>query len=369
MRDKGAVFFLVGLLAIVGFLLYRIAQPFLGPVMTATVLAVALAPMHRSIRKWVKGRTLAAILSTVIGLVLTLVPLGLIGYKVAGEVNSLYQGLKEQSNVEGGWGPFFTQAIERPLEAVSGVFPISKEGLRKEIVNRVGDVSNWIVGKSGAALGSVGTTIFAILITFLALFFFLKDGDDLLDGIAHYMPLKTEHVQRLFGAVGETIIANVHGVLAVAVVQGTLLTLGLWVAGVPSPLVWGLVAAFCSMIPILGTGVVWVPATLTLFFQGNLWHAIGLLLYSAFIVGNSDNVIRVIVIGSRVKQHPLLIFFSILGGLRSFGLLGILLGPVVVSIAVAVFRSLQEELDARAGEEKPAHGETPPAPPPGAQPA
>ncbi len=363
MKTKGALYFLLGLLAGSGVLFYQILQPFIDPLITAAVLAVALLPLHRMLTRFFHGRTLAAAVSTLMGVALIVIPLGFLAYSLSGEVSGLYKTMKVKSAEEGGWGPFFTRIIEPPLDAVSGRLPVSKENLRTEIVQRVGEVSGWMVSKTSSALGGFTATTINMGLAVVILFFFLRDGEALIRHVTGLLPLTLQQSDRLVLAVAQTIVANVHGVLAVAVVQGTLLFLGFWMFGVASPLLWAMMGAFLSMIPLIGAAAVWVPVCLTLLFSGDTGKAVGLTLWSMIIVANSDNIVRPLVVGSRVRQHPMLVFFAMIGGIRAFGILGLLLGPIVLAITMATIDLLREELGLKAGGDPAATVGSPPAVP------
>lgn len=351
MKAKGALYFLLCLLAASGILFYQILEPFIDPLVTAAVLAVALLPLHRALTRFLRGRTVSAAVSTLLGIALIVIPLGFLAYSLSGEVSGLYKDMKLKSAEEGGWGPFFTQIIEPPLDAVSGVVPISKENLRKEIVQRVGEVSGWMVAKTSSALGGFTASTINIALAVVILFFFLRDGEALIRHVTGLLPLTLQQSDRLVLAVAQTIVANVHGVIAVASVQGTLLFLGFWMFGVDSPLLWAMMGAFLSMIPIVGAAAVWVPVCLTLLFSGEMGKGAGLAAWCVIIVANSDNIVRPLVVGSRVRQHPMLVFFAMIGGIRAFGILGLLLGPIVLAITMATIDLLREELGLKAVED------------------
>jgi predicted PurR-regulated permease PerM len=122
------------------------------------------------------------------------------------------------------------------------------------------------------------------------------------------------------------------------------MTIGFWFSSLPSPVTWGLVTFLCSMIPIVGVALIWIPAAITLFAKGAIWKGIIFVLWSVLVVGLSDNIIRPWLVVGRVKQHPLLVLFSILGGTQAFGLPGLILGPVVVAITIALIKAIRVEL-------------------------
>jgi len=156
----------------------------------------------------------------------------------------------------------------------------------------------------------------------------------------------------LLTGIRDSVVANLYGILAVGLAQGLLTGAAFAVLGVPSPLLLGLTTAVCSLVPIVGTMLVWLPAAIYLMAIGHLWKGIILMLWSSVVVGTIDNIIRPLVIGSKVELHPLLLLFALLGGLQVFGFIGIFIGPVVLSVISALTDMLREELSA------------PPSPPP-----
>jgi len=344
MKPKGGLYFLLGLLAASGVLFYQILEPFINPLITAVVLAVALLPLHRFLTRFLKGRTVAAIVSTLLGVALIVIPLGFLAFSLSSEVSGLYRHMKGKSVEEGGWGPLFTKIIEPPLDAVSGRLPISKENLRKEIVDRVGQVSGWMVSRTSALVGGFTATTLNMGLAILILFFFLRDGEALIRHVTGLLPLTLKQSDRLVLAVSQTIVANVHGVMAVAGVQGILLFAGFWIFGVQSPLLWAMMGAFLSMIPFVGAAAVWVPVTLTLLFASHVGKGIGLAIWCMVVVANADNIVRPLVVGSRARQHPMLVFFAMIGGMRAFGILGLLLGPIILAVTMATIDLIREEL-------------------------
>ena len=161
---------------------------------------------------------------------------------------------------------------------------------------------------------------------------------------------------------GEIVSASVYGVVVIAVVQGTLGGLMFWVLGLPSPLVWGVVMIVLSTIPMLGTFLVWVPAAIFLAVTGHLVKALVLTFWGAVVIGMADNLLRPRLVGDRAQMHELLIFFSVLGGLQVFGVLGILLGPVVVAIGLSLLEAFRAAdtgiVPATAASTVPASGDT-----------
>jgi predicted PurR-regulated permease PerM len=147
----------------------------------------------------------------------------------------------------------------------------------------------------------------------------------------------------LIATISASIEANIYGVLAVSLAQGTLGAIGYAIAGLPSVIIWSVATALFSMIPLAGAASVWVTATIYLLVAGSWGKAIFMAAWGAGVISTADNVVRPLVLSGRVEIHTLLIFFSLLGGVRAFGLVGLFVGPIIVSVAIALLRILEEE--------------------------
>jgi predicted PurR-regulated permease PerM len=139
-------------------------------------------------------------------------------------------------------------------------------------------------------------------------------------------------MERMFRKVGDTVYATVCGTLAVSAVQGLLGGLMFWILGLPAPLLWGVIMALLAIVPVLGPFVIWIPAALYLVIQGSMWKALILVVWGVLVVGTSDNLLRPVFVGQRLKIHTLSVFVSVVGGVIAFGASGIVLGPVILAI-------------------------------------
>jgi predicted PurR-regulated permease PerM len=151
-------------------------------------------------------------------------------------------------------------------------------------------------------------------------------------------------VSRLYRNIADTIVANVYGILSVGLAQGILTGIAMRIVGMPSSLLLGLGAGFASIIPVVGSSLVWVPVGLYLLVSGLIWQGVFILIWGVVVISSADNIIRPWVVGGRVELHPMVLLFFILGGVEAFGFIGLFLGPVVASVLAALFAILREEL-------------------------
>jgi predicted PurR-regulated permease PerM len=181
-----------------------------------------------------------------------------------------------------------------------------------------------------------------IVVVFFTLFFLFRDGGWIQRRIAVVLPLTHKQSTRLVSRISETIVASVYGGIAVGLAQGLLTGVAFWALGLSSPVLWSLVAALASLIPVVGTGLVWAPAAAVLALGGHWIKALILLGWGVAVIAQIDAVVRPYIVSGRAKMHNLLIFFALLGGVKAFGFMGIFIGPVIVSVTIVLLDMLRE---------------------------
>ncbi|HEX6189643.1 MAG TPA: AI-2E family transporter, partial [Pyrinomonadaceae bacterium] len=209
------------------------------------------------------------------------------------------------------------------------------------LVDQLKGMGSAIVGQSigvlGGAIGIIVKTFFVIF----TMYYLFRDGDLIVKALPEFLPLKKEQSKQIFERTGQVISASIYGVVFIAMLQGVLGGLAFWVLGLPSPVLWGVVMAFVCMIPVAGSFLVWLPASIYLALTGHWTRATLLTIWGILIISTIDNFIRPKLIGGRTRLHELFVFFAVLGGLRVFGVLGIVLGPVVLAITLALLDTLR----------------------------
>jgi predicted PurR-regulated permease PerM len=232
--------------------------------------------------------------------------------------------------------------------------------LQAALTSRLQQVANVALGRIGGLFGNATSTLLEATITFLTLYSFFRGAKQLRELAMYWIPLPSRRVAELLDVAAEAIRANVYGTLVMALVQGTLVGIGWVIAGLPSPWLWGVVATICSLVPVVGTSLVWVPGAVVLLIGGAWIRAVILALWCLLIVvGVGDNFIRPLILRGRMPMNTLLIVLSILGGVEYFGLAGVIAGPVVFSITAALFKILREMLEEHGAAEKASEGPAP----------
>ncbi len=327
----------LALLAAVAFAVYLcwlMVRPFLDVLAWAAVLAILFHPVHRRLVERTRRPSVSAAISCLLVILVILVPLSFITLAVGREftgaaknLQGLASSLLDPNNATVGrvlgWAERYVdtghlrdpETIKQYLEGMSGA------------------IAQRTVRLAGGALGAV-VEIFFILFTMYYLF---RDGAGIVRGLPSVLPLETAQSEEILGRTKEVIGASVYGVLVIAAIQGALGGLAFFMLGLPSPIVWGVAMAFFSLIPMAGSFIVWVPAAIYLAATGQWWKAGFLVFWGAVVIGMVDNFLRPKLVGEKTKLHELFIFFSVLGGLQVFGVLGLVLGPVVLAITLALF--------------------------------
>jgi predicted PurR-regulated permease PerM len=330
--------------------LFLILRPFLVPILWSMLLAFLLFPAQRALGHRLGDRyALTAILLTLLTTILLIAPLPLLGLAFASQAKDLFgriQKLVADSGISGPGDVMDIPIVSRAIRWASSVAPVDAEQIHGWLVSGLQSLLQGLVALSGAfVVGALGALVGLGIMLFL-LFFFLRDGDQMLASAVRLIPLTPERREQLVGHVAAVTRAVVFGSLLTALVQGVLVAIGFALVGLPSPVVFGALAAVASLIPLIGTALVWVPAVGVLFLQGRWGAALFLVAWSVAVVSSADNVVRPLFISGRAQISTLPVFLGLMGGISAFGPIGLVVGPVVVALTLALLRFAEE---ARAG--------------------
>jgi predicted PurR-regulated permease PerM len=341
---RARLLILLASLIVAGYLCFRIVQPYLDVLAWATVLVVLFYPMHRWLLMRLDRPNLCALLSLTVVIVSIILPTILIAGAVVQELRTVKVGLPasladwlDPSNATiGGVVSWVEQYIDLQPLREAGSWTESLQAWGGGIASR----SLTVVG------GVVGGVVKIVLIAF-TMFFFFRDGEEIRRRLYDYMPLETWRAHSVVVRTREVIQASVYGTLLLAAIQGALGGLAFWVLGLPGAILWGVVMTLLSIIPMFGAFVIWVPAAGYLALSGSWGRAIALTIWGVLVIGSADNLLRPVLVGNRTRMHELLVFFGVLGGLEAFGFIGLILGPVVIAVTLALIGIVWQEADAR----------------------
>jgi len=330
---------LIALLAGAVYLCWQILQPFLIVLLWAAVLAVVFSPVHGRITRRIGSPAAAAGISTLLVVVTILVPIMFITVAVVAEARTVAQSLASH---EGPWLDPQSRLVGPVLQWLSRYVDVtqlqSPDFIREKLEAWSGFLAAGTVGLVGGLLSAI-VQMFLVVFT---LFYLFRDGDAIGNAVADMMPLDDTQMSDVLGRTREVIAGSVYGVVMIAAIQGALGFFIFWVLGLPSALLWGVVMFFLSMIPSAGAFLVWAPAAVYLAATGAWTRAVILVVWGVLVVGSIDNVLSPRLVGKRTCLHELAIFFAVLGGIQVFGVLGVVLGPVVIAVTLALVEIVRD---------------------------
>jgi len=333
---------LIALLVVLLIALYvcwLMIQPFVNVLMWAAVLSVVFYPMHRRILDRTSKPSLAAILSTLLVVLLILLPVTFITVAVVRELSGAAASFQAS---DGSWQFTPPPRLGWLVDRLGRYMDIDRADATKFLAERLQTWGSALAASTLIVVGGVVGAVTQMLLVVFTLFYFFRDGERIRKAVTTMLPLQRVQWKEISTRTQDVIAATVYGVLAIAAIQGTLGTFIFWALGLPSPLLWGVVMFFLSMIPMAGAFLVWMPAALYLAATGAFVKAGILVVWGIFVIGSIDNVLSPRLVGRRASLHELLIFFAVLGGLQVFGVLGLILGPVVVAMTLALIEMARE---------------------------
>lgn len=342
-RNRTALVFLLGLTIAALYLCYLLIAPFLKPIIFSVVLSVLFYPAYARIQHWIRNRNVAAAISTCLVILLISSLSFFLGQALVSGLRESYQSLSGSAGSKERLTLFIVQLSDRAIAIASRYISIPASDLQNSILSQAEKAVAGLITMSAGVVGSMTSFALDALIAFFILFFLFRDGRFMLRRVAVMLPLKPDQVRRLLKCVKDTVNAIAIGTIAMAAIQGTLTGLAFWFLGITSPVAWGIVTTLCALLPIIGTAFVLLPAIGMLMFSGHWVKGLILLVWAVIVVHPVDNVLRPYLIGERVKLSTLYVFFALLGGLKTFGGLGVFIGPLVLALTVALFRFLREE--------------------------
>jgi len=328
---------LLSLVLIISVLFLVMIHHFLMPMFMAGIFSAMLSPFHSWLANKLGGRKHIASLITIIGIVfLILAPLSVLIGIVAAQAVTVGQSVT----------PFVQTFINEPSTLTEYVdrLPFYDQIMpyRDILIERAGQavavVSTFLVNSLSSATMVTIQALFGTIIMLYVMFYFFSMGTVLLDKILYYLPLRDDDERRLLKQFTSVTRATIKGTLIIGLMQGTICGLGFYFADIEGPVFWGTVMAVTSVIPAFGTAIIWVPASILLALTGNWVGVIILVVVCGLISGNLDNLIRPRLVGKDTQMHDLFILFGTLGGISMFGILGIIVGPIIAALFSTIWQ-------------------------------
>ena len=329
-----------GVLLLLIYLVFRISEPFLSALAWAAILVTFFYPMHKRLAMRLSSAR-ASVVSTLAVTVLLIAPSILLTTLFVRQAVAISRGV-QHSLVEQ-HAPVIAKGWSWLADHVPGLDPNANvfETLERGIEKQAG----FLAERIGTILKNIAAFIFDLFVMIFAMFYFFRDGEKVLRAVRSILPFDAHHQDAMIIQIRELISASVATSLVVAAIQGALGGLGFAIVGLPAPVFWGVAMAFFSLVPVVGSGLIFIPASLWLGFSGHWGRAIVLLAICAGISTIVDNVLRPLLLGGRTELSGLVIFISVLGGVNLFGMLGLVLGPILVAMAAGVLSVYQESAE------------------------
>jgi predicted PurR-regulated permease PerM len=358
--------FFVVLAALVGYGLLLVIQPFAGSMAWAIFLAFILYPVHRWLTRKLKGREgWSAGIMTALTPFALMTPLAFLGVVFANQARTLVAYLQDSNfRIDG--------SLLARLETFPVVGPLARLA-REELSVSGAEFQQWLTSSAqtvlkniasmsgGVVLSALGTLIGFFFMLFL-LFFFLRDGRDMFEKLQRLIPVPSEHREQLFNHLSSVTRGVFYGIGLTAICQGLLVGIGFAIAGLPSPVVFGVLAAILALLPAGGAAIVWIPGLLFLAASGRWGMAVFMLIWG-IIVSTSDNILRPVLVARYAPVSAFMVFVGVVGGIAAFGTIGIVVGPVFLALVAAILEYFDEKIIAPNVRKIEAQGDTVEGPP------
>jgi predicted PurR-regulated permease PerM len=328
-------YFLLLLLVTSLYAAYRILSPYLNTIIISAALALLFYPVYGRILRFTGGRrNLASLLSCSLIICLVIVPLFLVAVALVAQgvhtFNSIYDWVQGGALANLLASESFAHARENLTKYFSFI-DFSKIDIQGNLLSLSKSMGQFLISKSSDIVSNLTRLTLHFFLLVFCLFYLLKEGRAMLDKLLHLLPLRYAQEQELTQRMVKVIRLTFVGALSTALAQGIAGGIGMAMVGIPA-LFWGTVMAFASLIPIIGTAIIWIPATVYLGFSAGWGKIIFFVLWNLIIAGSIDNFLRPHLIRGGAGLSPLLIFFAVLGGIQLFGFIGILYGPIIFGL-------------------------------------
>ncbi len=301
------------------YLSFMIVKPLLIAILSSFILTFVFFPVYSKLNKKINSRNLCSLLTILVILLLIITPAVFITNALAKESLIFYNKVK---------GEDFSAIISKYIEP----------NFQEYINNIIKGSILYIIKVTSNFVLSIPNIALNFFVTIFLTYYLLKESETFLETAKKYMPFKETVKQEIFERFRKITNAIVFGTILTAIIQGILGTIGFVIFDIPSPVLWGFIMAFASLIPIAGTALVWLPAGIIQLFQQDYFSGFGILLYGALIVGTIDNIIKPRLVGRKAKVHPAVVLIGILGGIKLIGFIGFIIGPLILATAIELVK-------------------------------
>ena len=329
---------------------FLIIKPFLTALLTGIILSYIFYPVYLQISKRISNKNISSLITSIIVILIITLPLFFVLNTISKEAYTTY--LLSKQNLTSGNLLIECEPPDKTSCKISNFISktINDPKTKYYFDTAMKNVTSKITGSISNILFSIPIFILDMFIALFVMFFLFRDGKIFINKIERIMPLKDKYRKHVFKKLNNMAYAVIYGSIIIAIIQGTLGGIGFLIFGLSSPLLWGVVMIFASLIPYIGSSIIWFPAAILLIIDGyinpessTLIKGILLMLYGIFIVGTIDNILKPKIIGDKAGIHPVLVLLGVVGGLSFLGFVGIIIGPIILAMLVTFIDIYEEE--------------------------
>jgi predicted PurR-regulated permease PerM len=328
------------------FLFYKLLAPFFVPLMWATVFAILFNSVYRRTLARVKKPGLASLLVCLMILILIIGPMTFLSIALFEQAASAVQHINEMrasGEIDRVWSqaaPWWNEIVDR----LSPYVDLRMLDLRSVFEGAVNWLGGFFVDQGTWLIGNITKAVFYFLLMLFTLYYFFKEGSQIIERIRRIMPLDPARTDSMFSELRGVINATMISGVVIALIQGFLGGLIFWIVGIKSALFWGAVMALLSIIPLLGAFIIYLPAGIILMISGEPTKGLIIILFGSVVVSQVDNFLRPYMVAGGTRMHPLMLFLSMTGGIALFGLVGIIVGPLIAAAFVTILEVFEFEI-------------------------
>jgi len=348
--EKLPAYFFMICLVWVAYNLLLVVQPFLLVLIFSGIVATVTFPVYAKFELWLKGKKrLASIITCLLVIIAVVIPIILFLLILVGQAVDLYnlvnhylQNLDINALIKWGKGNFFYDLSGPYSSQVAQLVQQNMDSLKNGLADSAKFVSTFAAKQSAQILTDLSLTIFNLLLMFFTLYFLYKDGRHILKKMMIISPIPLKYEKELFVKFREISRATLFGTFLTAIAQGVVAWIGFSIAGIPSAFFWGTSVAVASLVPTVGTGLIWLPLGVIMLVGGNPW-GIFVLIWGFTLISTIDNVLRTFFIVNSANLNPLLTFIAVFGGILAFGLIGVIFGPMLLVLFLTLLHIYELE--------------------------
>jgi len=322
---------------------YLVIKPFLVAVLAGMLIAFVFFPVYKFFQKKLKSKTISALLVSLLILLLISVPVIFFVDQVSNEARFIYLRAKQSLASDNVLGIQCGSDNQSQKFLCSLNRLVSEPDFRFYMQDVVSKGATYVITQASDFLISLPRIALSLFVAFFIAFYLFIEGNVFLDRIKKGLPLAAHHRKQIFEKLNDMAHAVIYGSIVIAIIQGFLGGVGFWVVGISSPILWGMAMAVFSLIPFLGTAVIWLPASIILIVTGHPEFGIALAIYGMLIVSTIDNFLRPKLVGSRARVHPVLVLLGAIGGIALMGFIGFFIGPLIIALLKAFIDIYEKE--------------------------